>query len=313
MGFVRRTSFFTVVVPAYNSTQFINECLESISQQTFADYDVVVVDDGSDDDTGARVADWSNRHPERSLLLCRQPNKGIGAARNAGVLRAQGEFVAFLDADDRWLERKLEQVAGHLARHPELDVVCHDEWCINRTGHRRLLRHGPYTRYEDLLFRGNSLSTSATVVRREPVLAVGGFSEDLRINGAEDYDLWLRLARDGCRFGYLNEVLGIYRVHDGGITGRAVEHARNTMSVIDAHFRALARPGMYQRYLIRRTRAAILRGGSWTLVEQGGYRNAWRLLMKAARENPVSAKTWLLCLLSAVRAARGGRAGRNGR
>lgn len=304
---------FTVVIPAYNAAQFIVDCLDSVERQTFGDYEIVVVDDGSEDGTATLVEHWADQHRDQSLRLHHQPNRGIGAARNAGVLRAQGEFVAFLDADDRWLERKLERVAGHLAPHPKLDVVCHDEWCIDRTGQRRFLRHGPYTRYEDLLFRGNSLSTSATVVRREPVLAVGGFSEDLRINGAEDYDLWLRLARDGCRFGYLNEVLGIYRVHDGGISGRAVEHARNTMSVIDAHFRALARPGMYQRYLIRRTRAAILRGGSWTLVEQGGYRNAWRLLMKAARENPASAKTWLLCLLTAVRAARGGRAGRNGR
>src|SRR5207247_8757812 len=119
-----------------------------------------------------------------------QPNGGIGRARNAALALARGTFVAFLDSDDWWLEAKLARVAAVFAAHPAIDLVCHDELLVEPDGRKRRLRHGPHTRYEDLLLEGNSVSTSATVVRRRLLEQVGGFSEDLRFNGAEDYDLW---------------------------------------------------------------------------------------------------------------------------
>ncbi|MBI3637886.1 MAG: hypothetical protein HY216_16960, partial [Candidatus Rokubacteria bacterium] len=162
----------------------------------------------------------------------------------------------------------------------------------------RRLRHGPFARYEDLLFCGNPVSTSATVVRRDAVVKVGAFSEDLRYNGAEDYDLWLRLAAAGYRLRYLHEVLGIYRVHGGGITARAEEHGRNTLNVLATHFSALERPALWQRYRYRRRRAAILRGAIHTLLGQGDRAGARRLVWEAAWQDPLAWKTWALGVLS---------------
>lgn len=272
-----------------------------MARQTDADYEIVVVDDGSRDATAERIAEWTARNPDRALRLLRQPNRGIGAARNAGVRSAAGEFLAFLDADDAWLERKLETIRSFLADHPGVDLVCHDEWLLQEGPRRRVLRHGPHASYDDLLFRGNSVSTSATVVRRARVLAVGGFSEDLRYNGAEDYDLWLRLARAGSVFAYLHEVLGLYRVHGGGITATAERHCQNMLNVLDAHFRALPSAGPARRYRMRRLRAATIRGAIRTLMRQGRHRDAWRLLQRAVREDPLAWKTWALSAVNAVR------------
>jgi hypothetical protein len=139
------------------------------------------------------------------------------------------------------------------------------------------------------------------VVRRHALAAAGGFSEDLRFNGAEDYDLWLRLARARHIFGYLHEVLGLYRVHDGGITAAAERHCDNHLNVLDAHFCAFPSPTFYQRYLIRRLRAATIRGAVQTLLRQREYERARRLLGRAAKEDPLSWKTWLLGACSTVR------------
>jgi glycosyltransferase involved in cell wall biosynthesis len=289
-----------VVIPAYDAERFIVDSLESVRRQTLRDCEIVVIDDGSRDATRTRVEEWSRLHPDMPLRLISQANRGIGGARNAGVFAAHGDFLAFLDADDAWLDRKLDAVAEHLSAHPDVDLVCHDERLDDGSGRRRVLRHGPYSMYEDLLLGGNALSTSATVVRRDHVLALNGFSEDLRFNGAEDYDLWLRLAQAGCRFAYLREILGLYRVHDGGITAKAEYHCQNTLNVLHTHFSALPSPTLAQRYAYRRHRAATIRGAIRTLMRQRNHRSAARLLMSAAREDPLSPKTWVLSVLNAA-------------
>lgn len=289
---------FSVVIPAYNAKAYIPECLDSVRVQSFTDYEVVVVDDGSEDGTGGLVQDWASRNSALRLRLVRQENRGIGSARNTGVRGATGKFIAFLDSDDSWLPKKLERVAEFISEHGDADLVCHDEWLAEEAHPTRTLRYGPYTAYEDLLFKRNCISTSATVVRSRNVLAVGGFSENPRFNGAEDYDLWLRLAKAGCRFAYLHEVLGRYRVHKGGTTRKAEEYCEHTLGLLAVHFGSFPEADPRYRSMMRRRRAGALRGAGRLLMKQGDRVRAQQYLRKAIGEDPLSWKNWGLALLN---------------
>jgi glycosyltransferase involved in cell wall biosynthesis len=296
-----RDWLFSVVIPAYNAEHFIRDALDSVAKQTISDCEIVVVDDGSTDGTVKLVKAWAAAHHGIELRVLQQEHRGIGEARNKGVREATGTYVAFLDSDDIWMERKLEAVAERLDGPKQVDLVCHDEWLEEggvRTGR---LRHGPYTTYRDLLFKGNTVSTSATVVRWETLMEVGGFSGDLRFNSMEDYDLWLRLARSGCRVEYLHEVLGTYRQHGQGISSKIEMHCRNGLNVLEAHFSEWPKKTPYFLYLMRRRRAGMFRGAGRAFMKLGKHGEGQRFLLKAMREDPLSWKTWVLSVLNLVR------------
>jgi glycosyltransferase involved in cell wall biosynthesis len=247
---------FSVVIPAYNAAAFIADTLDSVRQQSYPPFEVLVTNDGSTDDTAAVIASYAARYPEFSLQLASQPNKGIGGARNNGILRASGDFIAFLDADDRWYPDKLEQMARFFGAHPEADVVCHYEQEIAGDGVRRNLTYASISGdpYDCLLFEGNRLSPSATVVRLTTVRAIEGFSERLDFNSAEDYEFWLRLARLGASFAHCPLVLGEYHRVVGCVTSRILYHHANVSNVIKYHFDIMERDGRYPKSILHNKR-----------------------------------------------------------
>jgi len=109
----------SVIIPTYNRAQMLVECLESVISQTFTDYEVIVIDDGSTDDTGELVKPYLDR-----IEYIKHENKGNAAARNSGLDIARGELIAFLDSDDLWLPGKLEREVDYLDGHPDVDMVC---------------------------------------------------------------------------------------------------------------------------------------------------------------------------------------------
>ena len=149
-------------------------------------------------------------------LCCRSPTQGlgirdfnhgvIGRSRNFGVSLARAPFIAFLDSDDTWAPEKLESCISVL-NNESADVVCHSETWKGPNYQQRLVHYGPTNRstFKNLVLRGNCLSTSATLMSKKKFLDVAGFREDLQINTAEDYDLWIRLAQAGANFAFLRK------------------------------------------------------------------------------------------------------------
>ena len=123
----------TVIIPAYNAGRTISIAIESVFAQTFRDHEVVVVDDGSTDDTGERVAEYGS-----AVRYVRQPNGGPGSARNEALRHARGRLVAFLDADDVWLPRKLERQVAYFAQYPDTGLL-HSAAIVSRTPVRSML------------------------------------------------------------------------------------------------------------------------------------------------------------------------------
>jgi glycosyltransferase involved in cell wall biosynthesis len=200
----------SVVVPAYNVASFIAEALESVYAQTFKDYEVIIVNDGSPDteELERALAPYRGR-----LVYLRQENAGPSAARNAGIRRARGRYVALLDGDDEWLPTYLEEQLEALAE--GLDLVYCDALLfgegelVGRTFMETCPSRGPVT-VESLLAQRCTVITSCVVARREALCAVGLFNEEYR--RSEDFDLWVRMAHAGARLGYQRKVLARHRM-----------------------------------------------------------------------------------------------------
>jgi glycosyltransferase involved in cell wall biosynthesis len=204
----------SVVVPCYNQGDFINDAIRSVFEQTFTSFEVIVVDDGSDDRTTARTLDdlvWTR------TTLIRQANRGLAAARNAGIERARGAFIVPLDADDKLHPEFLERTLQALADDPDAPFATCRARLFGDIDAVYVPR--PFNRYQLLL--SNSI-VGCVLMRASAVKGAGGYTEQLR-SGNEDWDLWIRLTADASP-AELDDVLFFYRKH--GISMSATTEAR---------------------------------------------------------------------------------------
>jgi len=223
----------SIVIPAYKSVHSITGALDSVRSQTFPDYEVLITDDESRDGTLEVCRRYASEHPAMRILAVSIPHSGVAAARNHAVARASGEYIAFLDSDDRWLPQKLEQVAALIGRDPQADLIYHDAVMIARNG--KCWHHSsgppPENSYRALLLESNFLVTSAVTVRRSCLATTGGFDCNPDFEICEDYELWLRLARAGAKFAYIPAVLAEVARTDGSLSSNVTRHARNQLHV----------------------------------------------------------------------------------
>ncbi|MFP6892568.1 MAG: glycosyltransferase [Opitutales bacterium] len=191
----------SVVIPTYDRMETLPRALDSVISQTFSDWELIVVDDGSTDGTDEMIL---RDYP--AVRLHRQENTGVSSARNAGVALASGEWIAFLDSDDAWLPEKLERQLSHLAKEPKLRLSHTDEIWI-RNG-RRVSQPKEYAKAGGGIYRRClplcCICPSSVLIRRDLFDEIGGFDETFPV--CEDYDLWLRItAREPVH--YLDEAL----------------------------------------------------------------------------------------------------------
>lgn len=224
------TPLVSVVIPAYGVAPYIGDALASVFAQTSTSWEAIVINDGSPDTPAleAALAPFLDR-----IVYWAQDNQGAAAARNAGIRLAKGEWLAFLDGDDRWEPRFLEAQLAFLATN-RLDMAWSDGWIIGETpdAGRRIMEVRPCqgeVTVEALLRQSVSVGTSATVVRRIRVEQVGGF--DVTQLRAQDFDLWVRLVHAGVRAGYNPEPLIHYRVRGGNLSGDAIQQAARAIAV----------------------------------------------------------------------------------
>ncbi|HEY0060690.1 MAG TPA: glycosyltransferase, partial [Telluria sp.] len=228
------TPLVSVVVPTYNRGHCIAACIESALAQTMGDIEIIIVDDYSSDDTAERVAAFDD---PRVSYVAQLSNQGGAAARNVGIHRARGEFVAFLDSDDLWLPEKLEkQIAGMRAAGPECGLSYTWLRCVDDDGNETMRIHPEIEGdcYQRMLVSNFIGSFSNLVVRRELLLLENGLDENFR--SCQDWDLLIRLCRRAqvhCQRDYL--VLYLQSVTD------KVRISTNPRSVVQGHRRILAK------------------------------------------------------------------------
>ncbi|WP_406695897.1 glycosyltransferase family A protein [Singulisphaera sp. Ch08] len=240
----------STVIPAYNYERYVTAAVESALAQSYPHQEVIVVDDGSTDETRKRLAPYEGR-----IRYLYQENRGLSAARNSGIRAARGEFVAFLDADDLWHPEKLATQVRYLMGHPELALLA---------ASHRVIGGGDIGRFDwprvdgsqpivarpvsfDELVVGSRFGACAVVARKWCFQEIGMFDESLR--SAEDLDMWIRIAS---RFpvAMLDVPLWLYRIHGTNMHDSTARMELNTLRMIDKVFEepgALSRSSLLKR------------------------------------------------------------------
>jgi glycosyltransferase involved in cell wall biosynthesis len=274
----------SVIIAAYNAQSYIDETVRSVLAQTHPAVEIIVVDDGSTDGTIERLAAFGDR-----IKLHQQANGGAAAARNAGARKATGEWIAFLDADDLWLPRKLE--CELMAA--DAPLVYTNRYNIGERGELPEVQSDVTQMLEgdvfvELMLRGNFITSSSVMLRREVFEQLGGFYEGL--SRAEDYDMWLRVAeRHPVR--YCHEPLVRYRFHASG-------KSRNHGLMRLARERIIARALASERgrtlgwMLKRRIWATTWQTSAWAAGQVGARGAALADYSRAAIAWPLSLETY---------------------
>ncbi len=213
-------SLVSIIIPCYNARDYIREAVDSALAQTYQNIEIIVIDDGSTDDTKNILEPYIT---SGKIQYIYQQNKGLAGARNAGIRSAKGDFIAFLDSDDLFLPEKINEQMKILREHPEFGVCYSDLMHFTdppsggdpaaRTFYHHRYRYSSGNIFEPLLHR-QFVNPLTIMVRREIFDRYGVFNEALR--RSEDWELWLRWAHAGVKFYYLDAILAEYRIRTVG-------------------------------------------------------------------------------------------------
>ena len=219
----------SVVIPTYQCGRFVSQSIDSVLGQTFKNFEIIIVDDGSTDHTQEILNNYSNMN---NIKIIRQSNQGPSAARNLGIRMSTGEYIAFLDADDIWLPNKLEKQIEYLEKHPKVDLIYCDSYLFNEKSTMQKTFFDisqPFSgKVLNKLFLSDFIPLLTVVVRRSIFNSVGFFDET--INGPEDYDLWLRISRTKT-IDFIHEPLAKYRVTSGLTSEQKIKRLKNEINV----------------------------------------------------------------------------------
>ncbi|MBT1070840.1 glycosyltransferase family 2 protein [Pelotalea chapellei] len=223
----------SVITPTFNCASFIERALQSVVDQTYSDLEIIVVDDGSTDETAALLERWKGK-----VTYLSQSNAGPSAARNLGISRSNGEFIAYLDADDMWCPGKLEQQVAFLDLHPECGLVHSDLYIIDEQDNPiqpnwYQLRQNAAVSGHCLkaLLKGCAIQVPTVLERRSCHDRSGGF--DTRFHQSEDYLHWIRAALNGYAVGYIPEPLAMYRWRSGSLSKNHVEMTESMIRMFE--------------------------------------------------------------------------------
>lgn len=307
---IAKLPLVSVVMPAYNARLYILEAIRSVLEQDYINIELIVVDDGSSDDTVELARSLGNR-----VKVFERNNSGPAAARNFGISVAQGEFIAFLDADDVWLPGKLSAQIRYLLDHPDIGVVYggFKRWCASENGifpppnasDQDLLKLSVDDEYSGFIYNhlllDNIVHIITAVIRKSILETVSGFDEALRTG--EDYDLWLKVSRF-TRFVKINAILAYYRTHPLSTT-RIPQVINNEYMVLKATLVRYGTVGPDGKVISKK----MLRNRFFKLCFSHGYLHYWcgdpaiakAAFREAVRHNRFNLKARIYVFLATIK------------
>ncbi len=305
-----KTPLVSVILPAYNVRAHIADAIESVVAQEWPSLEIIVVDDGSSDDTAEFV---EQSFPD--VRLFRKANGGAASARNLGMREARGDYIAFLDADDVWLPGKLALQIDYMRAHDDVRLLCggFSFWHPNETGvfpdpstlsdgvsHALVDTDRSGWNYHKLLL-SNFVWTSTVVIHRSLIDEIGFFDEALRLG--QDYDYWLRASRV-TEIHVLKGAMALYRKHDGSATMRGTSTQNYAARVIET---ALTRWGLtspdgesVSREALTDRLYSIHHSAGYGCYHNGRMQRALTEFGACIKLRPLSVKSWTYLALSSL-------------
>jgi glycosyltransferase involved in cell wall biosynthesis len=295
----------SVIIPTYNRARVLCRSAESVLAQTYRDFELIIVDDGSTDNTEEVVRSYSD---PRIRFIRHEKNRGVSVARNIGIKAARGEFIAFNDSDDIWLPQNLELKVKLLDSHPDTALVCSDYYIFDGHTGANLCRFWDNRQYRYLLefdegtqqpiigklARVTLLSPLAIIMRRRVFDDVGYFDESLHC--AEDWDMWFRiLQRFSIRF--INLPLARYRKHDAQLSTDFHEIFLAKVTVLKKLFHSHSISKDDVKFIKKKLVSTHMEYG-WNVITRGEINLGRQKLLTAIRINPWCIRTYIYLAVS---------------
>lgn len=226
----------SIIMPAYNAEDYIGESIESVLNQTYTDWELIIINDGSTDSTLSVAKQYSKL--DSRIKVIDKVNGKQASARNAGLKNSTGDWIAFLDADDLWTANKLEKQINFAKNYSDIDVIYSGGWIFNLNDLENLTPYITQFGFFDseemykLEFSGNFVPVLSVIAKRSLLLKTGFQDEQVNIAGCEDWDYWLRIAKAGGRFYGMEDNLFYYRRHTTNVSSDLVKMAFASLNVL---------------------------------------------------------------------------------
>ncbi len=288
----------SVIIPAYNCPDLLPDAVASVRAQTYEDYEVIVVDDGSDDETAdvaeKLAADWPK------MRAIRAEHKGLAAARNRAVAEMKGQWIALLDSDDLWKPEKLQRCMDYLAANPKLSIVYTPMAPITLDGevikgHSKPCQAGQLT---EKLFQSIFVHDPAAVLHKRVIETCGGFDESLPVSVGHEF--WLRVSTE-FEFGLIDEPLALRRWSEQSLTRRNRSRGRRIKAgMLERFYFELGGADMLKQGPAMRRLSRVHYKAGKLLLAEGNPREAASYLAKAIRYKPSNLRAWPMLLAAKV-------------
>lgn len=220
---------FSVIIPTHNREDDLKKCLQSLLIQDFKSFEVLVIDDGSTDNTPS-ICEYFNQFLNLKYIYLEECSGGPAHPRNIGINNSTFSWIAFLDSDDIWSENKLQRIVDQISLNPQVDLIFH-----KFHGLANNVNVQPNSLLRQLFLKGNLIVNSSVVVRKSILDNLKGFDTDPKLISAEDYDLWIRISSETDKFIYLDESLGTYSFTEDSISLNYERKLSNFIFLFNKH------------------------------------------------------------------------------
>jgi len=282
----------SVIIATYNMANYLPEAIESVLNQTYKDFEIIVVDDGSTDNTKEIVKKYIDQL-RNNIRYIYQENKGVVFARNTAIMDARGEFIAFLDADDKYYANRFEEEIKVIEKHPGIGLVHADDTAMTENGKcintpRRNKKYLSGYIFKNLYIRKANISLPTVLVKKECFEKVGLFDEHLSRLGCEDREAWLRIARE-YRIEYIGKSLAYYRRNSEGMSNNVEKMRKARYYVVEKFFSQ----GYVSKSLRRIALGRILRESGDELLKASKYQESRKEYLRSLVYWPFSFWPWI--------------------